>query len=78
MDYSMVFNPLQTLVPACGQVRFCDRWDVGNVRIGDISYGLPSVGSVLLDVRYVKWGTHELDNLAYRQGCIPKPTRRLD
>lgn len=68
VGYTIVLDPLQLAVPACGQVRFCDRVDGGSVRIGLISRWLYSVGSVLLAVRYVKWGTHELDNLDIAKG----------
>jgi hypothetical protein len=62
-----VLNPLQTLVLACGQVRFYDPVDAGGIRPRGSSYEPISVGTVLLAVRYGKRRPHELDNLSHRQ-----------
>lgn len=67
-----VLNPLQTVVPACGQVHFCDLGDVGKVRLSSLIYRDASVGIVLLDMRYGKWGIRPLDKLSHlpREGRI--------
>ena len=57
MDDIKVFNALQTLVPACGQVRLHDRGDGGGACLNGGPYGFPSVGAVLLAVRNGKRGS---------------------
>jgi hypothetical protein len=66
----IVLNSLQTVVPACGQVQFPGLADGSSVRLIEIHSVSNSVGIVLLDVRYGKWETHVLDNLAYRQADV--------
>ena len=69
-----VLNPLQTLVPACGQVRFCDPGDADDVRFRRFFYGHISVGTILLAVRYGKCRVHELDDLSHRRvSPLPSP-----
>src|SRR6202035_128018 len=70
-----VLNLLQTIVPACGQVRFCERLDDGGVRIHVNSNGIISVGSVLLDVHFVKSRASRLDDLSHRASS-PSPSPR--
>lgn len=63
-----ILNPLQTeAVPACGRVRSRDLWNAGGVRSCGFIGRHASVGIILLDVRYGKRGTHELDDLAHRR-----------
>jgi hypothetical protein len=60
-----VLHPLQTVVPACGQVQFCGSRSVDNARPSGSSYRPTSVGDVLLVVRNGKFERRVLDNLSY-------------
>jgi hypothetical protein len=61
----MALNPLQTVVPACGQVHLCDLGDVGKVRLSSCDYRADSVSIVLLDMHYGKRGIRSLDKLSH-------------
>ena len=63
-----VLNPLQTLVPACGQVQIGSEGDARGARCSKLAFRRHSVGSVLLDVRFGKLGTPALPNSSYR--CV--------
>jgi hypothetical protein len=63
-----VLDPLQMLVPACGQLKLRDL-DVA--ALDPLSFGGISVGAVLLAVRYGEQGPHELDDLSHRRAHRP-------
>lgn len=73
----MALNPLQTVVPASGQVHLCDLGDVGKVRFASHGDRNVSVGIVLLDMRYGKRGIGSLDKLSHLPWKTGS-TRRLD
>jgi hypothetical protein len=68
VDDINVLNPLQTVVPACGQVQFCDPWNSSSIRISGTLSGVISVGVVLLVMRYGKCRADRLDDLSQRRG----------
>ena len=64
MDDINLLNPLQTLVPVCGQVRFYDSDSASEARPYWLDFWRTSVGAVLLAVHYGKYWTSGLDNLS--------------
>ena len=60
-----VLNPLQIVVPACGQVQACDSGAGRDATSSPSYYWTSSVGRVLLVVRYGKSRTRTLDDLSY-------------
>jgi hypothetical protein len=62
-------NTLQTIVPACGQVRFSGVAHVYTLHLSKSYLGVIAVSSVLLDVRYGKYAVRALDELSYRRGA---------
>ena len=70
-----ILNPLQTVVAACGQGRFCVRWDADKVRSSWVSSVYVPVRIVLLVVRYGKLGMRGLDGLSHRRAAW-SPVRR--
>ena len=64
-----VLNPLQTVVPACGQVRFCDSGDDASAPFPQSFNLATSVGPVLLVVRYGKYQRWALDDLSHRSSA---------
>lgn len=67
MGYMRILNPLQTVVPACGQVQFYGQGDVEERRSHRLFIGLVSVRSVLLVMRFGKYPLVGLDDLSQRQ-----------
>lgn len=61
-------NPLQTVVPACGQVQFCGLGDGSKASFSTRINSDHSVGGVLLVVRYGKYRMRALDELSHRSG----------
>src|SRR6185437_7683333 len=72
------YNPLQTVVPACGRVRLYDWWDTQRVRSSRHAIGATfcrhrTISCAIRQTRHACVG-----RFVHRQGLCPKPTRRLD